>query len=152
MKICNKCHIEKPYTEFSKCKNAPDGLQWTCRQCQSKNGKNNYRQNSVIRKQNNKKLNYSISPAIYKITCLINNKCYIGQSIQPYKRSSIHFSIINDNSNYQTSFSLQNDLKQYGRNNFKFEILEYCSPELLLERESYYIGLFNPEYNKKGAL
>jgi len=36
---------------------------------------------------------------------------------------------------------------KYGRTKFKLEILEYCDREALLERETYYIILLNPNYN-----
>lgn len=38
-------------------------------------------------------------------------------------------------------------ITKYGYANFKLEILEYCSSDILLKREQYYIDLFNPEYN-----
>ena len=33
MKTCNKCHIEKPATDFYKKSTAKDGLFWWCRDC-----------------------------------------------------------------------------------------------------------------------
>ena len=33
MKICSKCKIEKDFSEFSKCKQEKDGLQYICKQC-----------------------------------------------------------------------------------------------------------------------
>ena len=33
MKNCNKCKIEKPYTDFHKRTISPDGLDGTCREC-----------------------------------------------------------------------------------------------------------------------
>jgi len=36
---------------------------------------------------------------------------------------------------------------KYGYSNFSLTILEYCEPGKCLEREGYYINLFNPEYN-----
>lgn len=38
-------------------------------------------------------------------------------------------------------------LLKYGYSKFKLEILEYCEPSILVEREQYYIDLLNPEYN-----
>jgi hypothetical protein len=38
-------------------------------------------------------------------------------------------------------------LIKYGYSNFSLEILEYCKPEERFERENYYLGLFEPEYN-----
>lgn len=35
----------------------------------------------------------------------------------------------------------------YGYSSFKLEILEYCEPEINIEREQYYLDLLKPEYN-----
>jgi transposase-like protein len=80
MKVCNKCNIKKPYSEFSRDKSRPGGYAYKCKLCCNKW----FNQNYTIYKYIAKKLHYSIPPGVYKITCLINNKCYIGQSIQPY--------------------------------------------------------------------
>jgi group I intron endonuclease len=36
---------------------------------------------------------------------------------------------------------------KHGHSNFSLEILEYCEPSKVLEREQYYIDLLKPEYN-----
>ena len=36
---------------------------------------------------------------------------------------------------------------KYGYLNFKLDILEYCKPSLIIEREQYYLNFFKPEYN-----
>jgi group I intron endonuclease len=38
-------------------------------------------------------------------------------------------------------------LLKYNYNKFDIEILEYCEPTLLIEREQYYINLLKPRYN-----
>ena len=38
-------------------------------------------------------------------------------------------------------------LLKYGYSNFKLEILEYCDPENLVDREQHYLNLLKPEYN-----
>ena len=38
-------------------------------------------------------------------------------------------------------------LLKYGYSNFQLEILEYCDPSIIIEREQYYIDLLIPEYN-----
>jgi group I intron endonuclease len=38
-------------------------------------------------------------------------------------------------------------LLKHGYNNFSLEIIEYCEPFSLLERENYYFMLLKPEYN-----
>ena len=38
-------------------------------------------------------------------------------------------------------------LKKYGYFMFKLEILEYCEPKVIVEREQYYMDEIKPEYN-----
>ena len=42
---------------------------------------------------------------------------------------------------------IYNALLKYGYSRFKLEILEYCEPSKCIEREQYYLDLFEPEYN-----
>ena len=43
--------------------------------------------------------------------------------------------------------SINKALLKYGYSNFQLEILEYCEPSDVIEREQYYIDLLVPEYN-----
>jgi group I intron endonuclease len=43
--------------------------------------------------------------------------------------------------------AIYSSILKYGRSKFTLEILEYCDSKVLLERETYYIILKNPEYN-----
>lgn len=74
---------------------------------------------------------------IYKITNQINNKCYIGQSINIERRFKEH-----KNTN-RTSKYLHRAINKYGIDNFKFEIIETCSKEQLSDREKYWIKYYN---------
>ena len=74
---------------------------------------------------------------IYCITNLINNMKYIGQSVNLDRRERQHFNKCNSNK------YLQNAMKKYGKINFIWEVLEYCSVDSLTEREQYYINLFD---------
>jgi group I intron endonuclease len=38
-------------------------------------------------------------------------------------------------------------LRKYGYENFRLEILKYCSPEKCIKLEQKYFNLFKPEYN-----
>jgi group I intron endonuclease len=69
---------------------------------------------------------------IYKITNLINGKIYVGQDSK-------------NNPNYFGSgLYLKKAFKKYGKNNFKKEIIEYCtSKEELDDKEIFYIKKFN---------
>lgn len=78
---------------------------------------------------------------IYKITCVGNNKCYIGQSIAIKRRWNDHKKSLKQGTHYNKY--LQNAYNKYGENSFVYEILEQCSKDNLNEREQFYIALFD---------
>ena len=80
---------------------------------------------------------------IYKITNLINNKSYIGQSVDINRRFRSHKSYPFEKSNYP----LYRAFKKYGIDNFSFEILEECPIEELNEKEIYYINYYDTYNN-----
>lgn len=79
---------------------------------------------------------------IYKITNLINNKVYVGQTNDPIRREREHFSltssILEDNKNK----ILYSAMLKYGINNFSFEIIE-DKTENYNEREKFWIKELN---------
>lgn len=78
---------------------------------------------------------------IYKITNLINERVYIGQSIDIRRRFREHFNIQNkDHIKYKTRF--YNAVRKYGRENFKTEIIECCQKRFLKKREIYWISFY----------
>jgi len=85
---------------------------------------------------------------IYRILCLVNDKGYIGQSTHLRKRKGAHFLALKKN--IHINGHLQRAFNKYGKNNFKFEILEECSIEKLDEREKYYISLYDTINEDKG--
>lgn len=84
---------------------------------------------------------------IYKITNKINEKSYIGQSVDIYRRWKQHKKIGRGLSEvkYQRNKNdpLYRAINKYGVDNFVFEIVEECKDELLDEREMYWIDYFN---------
>ena len=74
---------------------------------------------------------------IYKITNKINGKCYIGQSNDIIKRWKTEYKWYHINSHLQSAFN------KYGLENFDFEIVEECQPNLLNEREQFWITVYN---------
>lgn len=85
---------------------------------------------------------------IYKLTSKINNKIYIGKSINLYNRLRQHCNcskrLVKGNS------YIENVLKKHGWDSFTVEILETIEGfdksqhnNILLERESHYIDLFD---------
>jgi group I intron endonuclease len=77
---------------------------------------------------------------IYRIQNIINNKIYIGSSININNREYKHFWMLNkgihDNQYLQNSYTL------YGKNSFVFECIEFCNEKSLIEKENYYISLY----------
>ncbi len=79
---------------------------------------------------------------IYIITNLINGKRYIGQSIDIKRRFWDHRCVSHERNRH-----LRFALMKYGKENFKYEVLEECKEDELDEREKFYIEKLNPEYN-----
>ena len=80
---------------------------------------------------------------IYKITNIKNNMIYIGQSRQLSKRLKSHKNAV------EKSY-IDNEIRK-NPNDFKYEIIEYCSEEELNEKEIYWIKFYdsyNSGYNK----
>jgi group I intron endonuclease len=77
---------------------------------------------------------------IYIIRNLINNKMYVGKSINIYNRISQHFTLLNTDSRDE-NIHLRNSWKKYGKNNFDYFVIEYCDPEelILQEKELFWI-------------
>lgn len=77
-----------------------------------------------------------MSCGIYKIQNLINNKIYIGQSIDIETRWAKH-KCAADN------FAIHKALRKYGIENFHFSIVEECSALELDDKEKYWIAFYN---------
>lgn len=78
---------------------------------------------------------------IYKITNLVNNKVYIGQSRNLQSRITRHKYRLKNNEHINKH--LQNSYNKYGNDSFKYEIIEYCEENILNERECHWILHFN---------
>lgn len=86
---------------------------------------------------------------IYKITNQINNKVYIGQSLNIEKRWSDHRTRpFRECIDYDKP--LYRAIRKYGLDNFLFEVLEECTPEELDDKEIYYIKKFEATDKDKG--
>ena len=82
---------------------------------------------------------------IYKITNKINNKIYIGQTIKerPSDRFSQHrYSARHPEQDNSNSY-LHKAMREYGVDNFIFEIIEEVPVEVLDERECFWISELN---------
>lgn len=84
---------------------------------------------------------------IYKITNILNDKCYIGSSTNLKKRLNRHLNLLKNNKHF--SIYLQNSWNKYGEKNFTFEVIEYCNPKNCVKKEQYYLDTLKPAYNTK---
>lgn len=80
---------------------------------------------------------------IYKIVNKINNKVYIGQSINIDKRIKEHFWKSQCEKDVSYNSALHNAIRKYGKENFEWEIIEECEIEEIDEKEKYYIQFYN---------
>ena len=79
---------------------------------------------------------------IYKITNKLNNKVYIGQTIQkPIERFYQHCAKKCDK--YILNMVIHKAIFKYGKDNFTFEIIEEVPKQQLNEREEYWIKYYN---------
>ena len=85
---------------------------------------------------------------VYKITCLINRKLYIGQTRKSVeKRFKQHA---------RANSLIGRAIRKYGVENFKIEIIEHCESKAQLnERENFWIDTLNSKkpngYNVNGG-
>ena len=79
---------------------------------------------------------------IYKITNKLNNKVYIGQTIQkPIERFYQHCAKKCDK--YILNMVIHKAIFKYGKDNFTFEVIEEVPRQQLNEREEYWIKYYN---------
>lgn len=81
---------------------------------------------------------------IYKITNIINNKVYIGQTVNTIKQRW------NKHCHSNGCRSLYNAILKYGKENFNIEIIETLPIEELDEREIYWINYYKSNNKKFG--
>ena len=80
-------------------------------------------------------------PGIYKIVNKINNKIYIGSSINVSVRITAHKNCLKEV--IMLIIICKIHIINNGENNFEFTLIEYCLEHDLLNKEGYYINLYN---------
>ena len=83
---------------------------------------------------------------VYRWVHLESGKSYIGSSANLSTRFKQYFNY-NHISYPKRNLRIYKALLKYGYSGFRLEILEYCYPDILLEREQFYFDTCNPEYN-----
>lgn len=79
---------------------------------------------------------------IYKITNDLNDKVYVGQTIQSLNKRFIGH-CCNSKSDRSSSMHIKRAILKYGKEHFKIELIEECETSLLDEREIYWINYYN---------
>lgn len=86
---------------------------------------------------------------IYKITNLINNKVYVGQTVMTLKeRWWGHCSNLYSKAQ---DMIIKRAIKKYGKENFRIELIEECPIEEIDDREIYWIKEYDSYYNGYNA-
>jgi group I intron endonuclease len=84
---------------------------------------------------------------IYQLRNILNNKVYIGQSVNTGVRMVAHFSLLKRNLHHNPH--LQSAYNKYGKDSFERSILEVVPIEYLTEREQYWLDIkkaYDKEY------
>jgi group I intron endonuclease len=89
-------------------------------------------------------------PFIYKITCKVNGKVYIGQTRlevkdrwHGHRSSASKYAKLENKADDKTGMIISRAIAKHGHENFTIEVVEECTCEELDEREKYYIAKFN---------
>lgn len=77
---------------------------------------------------------------IYKATCTISGKSYIGQTVNFENRKKQHIWATDD-------YVFHKAIRKYGKENFNWEILEECEVNQLDEKEIYWIAYYDTYNN-----
>lgn len=78
---------------------------------------------------------------VYIIKNLINNKVYVGGSVNIKARFIKHRTELKNR--IHSNKYLTEDYHNYGFSNFEFTIIELCSKEDLVNREAFYLNKYN---------
>jgi len=104
--------------------------------------KNIEKDKSLIYNQNRNK------SGIYCWNNVITGKFYIGSAVNLTQRLKKYFSTkILIKSLLKSRSLINSSLLKYGYKNFELQIIEYCDKTSVIDREQYYIDLYQPEYN-----
>jgi group I intron endonuclease len=89
----------------------------------------------------NMNLSNLFNPGLYKITCTVNQKQYIGESSNIFNRLGRHTDSLENNRS--DCLEMQRDFNQYSKNNFIFTAFEidskYGNKDIRKERETFLI-------------
>lgn len=85
----------------------------------------------------------NIKTGIYMIENKINHKKYVGQSVNIIARWQAHRCSAENPTAQDAYTAIHKAIRKYGKDNFIYSIIEECEPNLLDEREVYWIKYYN---------
>lgn len=100
-----------------------------------------------------KRIEIKADSGIYKLTSLINGKCYVGKSTNVKGRITDHFKSVVGITSIADQ-AVHHAIRKEGFWNWMIEIITYCDKEQLSDLEKYYIEFFKGQefgYNKNGG-
>lgn len=158
-KTCSKCKVEKDANleDFPPHKRLKDGLNTHCRECQRKAHSKWLAKNKDRHKENTLKWNKANKDKLTEIQYKYDTKwgsgvygifadgecLYVGESSKLTARIARHKAHIKNPSSAGHLENFYNELQ--GHETLVIGILEQCDNHV--EREKYYIDMFNPIYN-----
>lgn len=89
-----------------------------------------------------------ISSGIYLIINNTDIKSYVGSASDITRRFTNHLYNLRHNKHYNKH--LQSSWNKYGESNFEFHVIEYCPKEKLIEREQFYLDIFQTCKSENG--
>ena len=87
-------------------------------------------------------------PGIYKITNTVNNKVYVGSSINVSTRITAHKHCLKANKHHNSY--LQASYNKYKEVSFMFEVIVYCDEDELTFHEEFYINFYKSNNSSFG--
>lgn len=81
---------------------------------------------------------------VYQWTNKINGKEYLGSTTNAKRRISTYYDL---KSLEDGNMPIYKAILKYGHENFIFDIIEYCQPYEVIQREQYYLDNFDFSYN-----
>lgn len=90
-------------------------------------------------------LHHRAYAVVYKITNILNQKVYIGQTLRYVEDRFDEYRRL-----FGVNPYLRKAIKKHGISGFKFEVIEHCAPIILNERETYYINEYQSCDRNKG--
>lgn len=87
-----------------------------------------------------------MNTGVYQILNKVNGYKYIGSAALSFdKRFAQHRHLLAKNKHHNNK--LQNSYNKYGKDSFEFSILQYCPPELCINKEQWFMDVEKPYFN-----